>query len=261
MKFFLLFISVIFLTYCSQPEGAKPNPPESVHWVNRVEGTDTTEAEAGIDAAGNPGSALNTIQLMWYKNADQNLIRKYNIYRSEDEFGAVNYKRIAEKITNQPGIVDTVYFDAQDLSLNVRYYYYITAVDKDEQESDPSDTLAYMLLEKPSQLSLNGNSSEVTELPLMFQWDITSGVTPDLYILRIEAAVTDNFHPLVFVKYIASNYETPESFILNGTDIKSKFPNGNYRWRIDSVGENNLNGQIYSGSESDWSAFRVNWSH
>lgn len=260
MKKSLLLLSVFFLTFCSQPEAVKPNPPDVVQWVNRTVGTDTTEAEAGIDAAENLGFALNKIQLMWYKNPEQNTIRKYKIYRSEDEFGAVNYRPIAEIITNQPGIVDTVFFDAQDLSLNVRYYYYITAVDKDDQESDPSDTLAYMLLEKASQLSLNGKSSEITDPPLTFQWDISSGLTPDQYILRIEAVVTDNFHPLVYVKYISSIYETPQSFVLNGTDIKSKFPDGKYRWRIDCVGENNLNGQIYSGSESDWSAFRVKWS-
>jgi hypothetical protein len=260
MKILLLFVAIVFLTFCSQPEAVKPEPPDVVRWVNRTTGTDTTEAEAGIDAAENSGSDLNAIQLMWYKNSEQNLIRKYNIYRSEDEFGAVNYKRISEKITNQPGIVDTVFFDAQDLQLNVRYYYYITAVDKDGQESDPSDTLAYTLLEKASHLSLNGNSSEVKALPLTFQWDISSGQTPDQYILRIEAAVTDNFHPLVYVNYIPSIYQTPQSYVLNGTDIKSILPNGSYRWRIDCVGENKIDEQIFSGSESDWSVFRVNWS-
>ena len=45
------------------------------------------------------------------------------------------------------------FIDSLNVQVGRRYYYYITALNDDEVESLPSDTLSYMLLEKAFLLS------------------------------------------------------------------------------------------------------------
>lgn len=245
---------------CSNPGGDERPLPDKVRMVLRAPGADTTDAEAGIDAVPVPEDSINNIQLMWYQNPKSTDLSYYRIYRSEDELGEKNYDLLVSKALRQPGIPDTIFIDAQDLKQNVRYYYYVTAVDKDGRESENSDTLSYRLLETASNLSLNGNSTEITTPEMRFEWWMNSGATPDLYILRVEAFISEDFHPIRYVKVINSTYNTPQSYTLSGEYLKELFPNGKYRWRIDCVGVENVADQYFSGSESDWYIFTVNWS-
>jgi len=261
MKYILNCFWLIFLLNisCSNPGQQDTAPPEKVQMVHRLAGADTTDAEAGIDAVANPDS-VNYIQLMWYRPRQTADLAYFNIYRSEDEQGAKNYNLLYRKELNQEGVPDTLYIDTQDLHTNVRYYYYVTTVNKDGLESENSDTLSYTLLEKAGNLSLNGNSGTVSEPSMEFSWWINSGQTPDKYILRIEAFVTEDFHPKVYVQYIQSTYQTPQSLTLSGNWLTQTFPTGKYRWRIDCVGDEDVAAQWFKGSESDWYPFNVNWS-
>ena len=80
-----------------------------------------------------------------------------------------------------------------------------------------------------------------------------------LYILRIEYVVSEDFHPLVYVQYIYSEYESPRVVTLSGDWLFSRFQNGKYRWRVDTVGDENLAEHYFSGSESRWADFTINW--
>jgi len=259
MKYILNCFWLIFLLNisCSNPEQYSAPPPGKVLMVQRLDGADTTDAEAGIDAVTNSDS-INYIQLMWYRPQETANLASFNIYRSVDEQGAKNYNLLYRKRLDQQIAADTLFIDTQYLRRNVRYYYYVTAEDKDGRESENSDTLSYMLLEKAGNLSLNGNSTTVTEPSMEFSWWM-NGQTPHRYILRIEAFVNEDFHPKVYVQYIPSIYQSSQSLTLSGNWLKQKFPNGKYRWRIDCVGTEEISEQWFSGSESDWYPFKVEW--
>ena len=126
---YLYLIIIIIISACSQPEEVLPDPPQTVQMVLRDLGADTLNIERGIDAAENPESdVLNGIQLNWYKQQDHSDLKEYRIYRSDHHSGLVNFYYHASKEVDQPGIIDTMFIDTQDLSENVRYYYYITAI-------------------------------------------------------------------------------------------------------------------------------------
>lgn len=227
--------------------------------VSKILGADTLDIERGIDAADNLGEPTNAIQIMWFTHTAQRDLEKFNIYRSKDESGLVLFNPIASKEIGQPGLIDTVFNDTQDLVLNRRYYYFVTAVDKDGQESENSDTLSYMLLEKPEQLSLNGNSQLVVNPVMDFKWQ---SLESHFFYLRVEARITEDFHPLVYFRKIRSAYgDGWQDHHLEGEWLKSVFENGNYRWRVDCEGVEEIDQQRFSGSESDWSFFEVNWSN
>lgn len=251
-----LILTLVTLLACSQQETVPQDPPQRVRIVERQAGADTLDSEPGIDAVENPDTIYNYIQVMWYSGAR---VSRYNIYRSQHETGQVNYQKIGTIEEDQNGDIDTIYIDTQDLELNVRYYYYVTAENEDNLESENSDTVSYRLLEKATHLGVNGNSSEINQPPIKFEWWLESGLTPDFYIIRLEQFINVDFHPVVYVRYIQSTYQSPQTFILDGGDIRSRLPDGKYRWRIDCVGEEDPDQNYYSGSESDWAVFRINW--
>ncbi len=260
MKRIILLISgILLIAACSDPQSPKQTPPDAVQMVLRTPGADSLEIEKGIDAAANPGEELNAIQLMWYEPKRTADLKKYKIYRSAHESGTVNYDLHAVKEIGQPGANDTIYIDTQDLVQNVRYYYYVTAVDKDDQESTTSDTLSYELLAKPNGLSLNGNSSEITEPVMDFSWQ---SLETDLFYLRIEEFINEDFHPLVYFAKVQSTYgDGWQNYHLEGNWLKTLFyNNGHFRWRVDTVGDEDVLHHSYSGSESDWKPFKVIWS-
>lgn len=253
-----LAISLAFVA-CSQPEEVNPDLPEPVQMVLRSSGADSLDFERGIDAASNPGNSFNVIEFQWHTHLQQNDLETFKIYRSEHESGQINFNLLSVKEIGQPGGIDTLYRDTQDLALDVRYFYYVTAVDKDNQESEPSDTVSYSLLEKASDLSLNGNPQQITLPEFNFKWQ---SLASHLFYVRVEAFISEDFHPLVNLKVVESAYgDGWQNLHLEGPWLKTTFPNGNYRWRVDCIGDENTAEQAFEGSESDWSDFIINWSN
>lgn len=258
---FWIIIFIIFISACQQPTDERVFQPDPVQLVLRPAGADTLPEEPGIDAVPTDEGEVNHIQVQWYRHKQINNIEKFVIYRSSEPKGDKNYNKIGEVQANVAGKVDSVYFDTQDLSINVRYYYYVTAVGKSGKESLPSDTVSYRLLEKASKLSLNGNANVVNKPDMEFIWWIESGNTPDKYILRIERFISNEFHPLAFIKLIQSTYQTPQSFRLEGAQLKEIFTDGDYRWRVDCVGQEDVANQSFEGSESNWQLFKIKWEN
>lgn len=258
---FWIIIFIILVSACQQPTGERVFQPDPVQLVLRPAGADTLADEPGIDAVPTNEGEINNIQIQWYKHAQVNNLEKFMIYRSSEPGGKKNFKPIGEVRANISGKVDTIYFDTQDLTINVRYYYYVTAVGKSGKESLSSDTVSYRLLEKASKLSLNNNANIVNKPVMEFEWWMNSGNTPDKYILRIERFFSNEFHPLAFVKQIQSTYQTPQTFRLEGDYLKDIFTNGDYRWRIDCVGREDVKNQFFEGSESNWQLFKIKWEN
>jgi len=163
------------------------------------------------------------------------------------------------KEIGQSGATDTLYRDTQDLALDVRYFYYITAVDKDNQESEPSDTVSYSLLEKASNLALNKNLHEIKTPDLNFEWESEAS---HLFYVRVEAFISEDFHPLVYLREVVNSYDDGlQNLHLDGEWLKNILTDGDYRWRIDCLGDENIAEQAFEGSESDWSDFIISWSN
>jgi len=255
-----IILTVLFIISCTPQGPDKSDPPDKVRVVLRLAGADTLEEERGIDAFYNTATDTNGIQIMWYDHPQKEDISYYKIFRSDDPDGQVNFRNIGSRTPGQAGQTDTLYFDTQNLQLGLRYYYYITAVSEKDKESENSDTLSYKLIEHPVGLSLNGNSTTIADTSMSFEWRMVSGITPDLYILRIEYVISENFHPLVYVSHVKSLYEPQQTEVLSGGWLKQKFSNGQYRWRVDCIGPNeNIIENYSSGSESEWKYFTVSW--
>ncbi len=257
---FWLLIFIIFIGACDSGTNKKEEPPAPVQLVLRTVGADTTNAESGIDAVPTPEGEINHIQIQWYHHPQNNRLLKFNIYRSQEVGGGKNYLLEGSVQANVPGQADTIFFDTQDLQLNVRYYYYVTAVNKDMIESISSDTVSYQLMEKPVKLSLNANASVIKRPDMVFEWWMESGNTPDRYILRVERFYSKDVHILAYIKYVKTEYGSAhQSFRLQGDSLKTIFPNGKYRWRVDCVGREDVIHQYFEGSESNWKIFDVMW--
>ena len=259
---FWLLIFVVVFTSCDINTNKKQKAPDPVRLVLRGPGADTTNSEPGIDAVPTPEGEINQIQIQWYHHPQTKQLTKFNIYRSQEPEGNKNYVLIGNVQANIPGQPDTIFFDTQDLQLNVRYYYYVTAVNKDMVESTSSDTVSYKLLEKPVKLSLNANASVISKPDMNFEWWMESGNTPDRYILRIERFYSKDVHILSYIRYVGTEYGSAhQSFRLQGDSLTTIFPNGKYRWRVDCVGREDVVHQYFEGSESNWKIFDVMWGN
>ncbi len=254
-----ILIFFILLTACEEPTQKTDFKPDPVQLVLRSAGADTLESEPGIDAVPTGEGEINHIQIQWYRHPQIRQIEKFNIYRSEDPDGLKSYRLIGSVAAGLSGKPDSIYFDTQDLRLNVRYYYYVTAVSNDLVESEPSDTVSYRLLEKAVGLTLNGNEAVITQPVLDFQWWMASGSTPDVYVLRIERLLGGDAHPLELIRLIRSTYQTPQTFHLEGAQLQEILTDGEYRWRIDCMGREDVENQYFEGSESNWKIFKVKW--
>jgi len=258
-SFFCISILFIYLA-CTQPDEVKDPPPQKVDIVLKTVYSDTLANEQGIDAEPNPSGGGNMIQIMWKYHPQTSKLSHFNIYRSVFTLTSKVFELVGVKYIDGLSLSDTMYNDTKDLVKDTRYSYVVTAVDKNDLESSHSDTVSYMLTEKAVELSLNNSSpSDITSTDLWFKWAVESGETPERYYLRIERIISQTFHPLVYVEEIKSTYQTPQSYNLTGNWLKQTLENGQYRWRIDCVGNEDYARELYSGAESDWAFFSVNW--
>jgi len=223
--------------------------PGDVKMVEHTAADDTLAIERGIDAV--PES--DGIFLAWYSLNDRNISR-YNIYRKKEE--GTFYQRIKsiDLETAAPGR-DTTFVDdnaESGLELNTYYYYYVTATNTESVEGLPTDTLRYMLVDKPQLDRPDGESfdPEVNGLPILF-WNFVE--IPDLYILRIE----NSFDQVHYIGIFQSDYDnTYQTMDLNDTETISDLPDfqpGVYKWRIDAIGPD----EDHSGAESNWKVFII----
>jgi len=103
----------------------------------------------------------NNIEFSWLPNEEPDLAG-YNIYRAADPQGPF------ELINSS--LIDTSYFQYRKFERGV-YYFYVTAVDNDGNESTPSEMLSLSLLPDPpaSFRAIPGNNS------VTFRWNIIPG--------------------------------------------------------------------------------------
>jgi len=218
----------ILVIYCSKQIDKPENLVQAPILLSSP--PDTLVNERGIDAVPED----DAIRVEWI-NEDRFV--KYTLYRkSEDE---EDFSLLANATENDSFIVDQ-----QDIFINKRYYYYLTARDRDGHWSEPSDTVDYMLVAKAYNLAVSFQDK------LRFHWNVVE-ITPDRYILKLFDDKTDS---VVWFSRVSSNYQgTEESVDYNwdGRAVTAQLTSGvKYRWRIDIIGPT-----AHSGSESNWHKF------
>jgi hypothetical protein len=236
--FIILYLIPIFIG-CDSGGDAKLPVPGSVLMVPHA--PDTSAVEQGIDAVPESDGVL----LVWYGLNDPG-VRYYDIYRQkENETYFRRIKRI-DLDTAFPG-ADTVYTDnSADIQLNIYNYYYVKAVNRDDEEGSPSDTVRYKLIEKPATTRPSGEL--VQGMPVLY-WNFP-GVIPDEYIVRIEEEFTNRV--ALVRQFRVKEYFEEQSLDLGSIGNQPQLiPGFTYRWRIDSVGPQ----ADESGSESQWRIF------
>jgi len=253
----ILFIVCLYFVSCSPTDSTNNERLNRLEMVAKTLMSDTTLAEDGIDAVP-AGANNNAIQIMWYTHNDVDRLKSFRIYRSTDPQGEVNYNSIATLEILNKFNQDTVYID-QELETDRPYYYFVTVIDKDSRESLPSDTVWYTLLPKAEPQSPSGSIDTPDEINYVFR--VPSDAIPNGYILRIEREVGANFIELVYLEKVEPFNDFGEQFVthtLAGDTVRALFADDlTYRWRVDLIAGDAL----YSGSESDWETFSVNWGN
>lgn len=223
--------ALFFILHCTEKSTQPEIKPDRVRLVQA--GSPYDHAERGIDAV--PES--NSIYLEWYDPDDQS-IAFYEIYRGEDP----------EERFNPVGKVydpDTT-FEDESVDLFTRYYYYVLAVSDLDARSEPSDTLFYSLLEKPTNLRPSG----VIESPKpQLSWD---DIQAHWYLARI---VDDGLGETVWMAEVESQYADRVTVNFDSAQIiimDSLVRNRDYNWRVDVLGQ-----ETNSGSESQWVPLRI----
>jgi hypothetical protein len=240
IRFAVIFVFIGLFNACNDTTGADSQLPPRAAMVPRS--PDTASVELGIDAI--PES--DGIQVQWYKLYHPSL-KYYHLYRkAEDELYFRRIKVIDPERASQGG--DTTYIDNDStLSLLNTYQYFVAAANEEGNESAPSDTVAYMLMEKAVLVSPN---QEAITGDIVFQWKFIGDAPPQYFILRIEEEFAQK---LVYSNIFWNNNFIPGLDTLNLSEKEPDitFPIGNYRWRIDCIGED----AETSGSESAWLRF------
>ena len=224
-----LFCAVLW-TGCSTVPNATTDRLPAPHLLPSP--PDTALVEEGIDAV----EFGDFIQLDWRPRGEARPFQ-YKIYRRSEKDQAFTM------LVKLSGSVQS-FIDSLNVQVGRRYYYYITALNDDEVESLPSDTLSYMLLEKAFLLS-----NTASPVPV-FSWQVST--SPETFVLKLIEADTGE---KVWVTQIKSSYSQMEQIVFNAdgsSRIDSLRRNVTYKWRIDIVGPS-----MNSGSESQWKRFTI----
>lgn len=193
--------------------------------------SDTSRVERGIGAI----PEYDGIRLEWIPSEDDE-VTGYRLFGSRNKDGPYNL------IAGQTVLArtDSFYVDGP-LPLNVRYYYYMTAVDYRGNSSFPSDTLNYMLIEKAIHLTPQG---VITNTRPVFSWEPV--VIEQAYVVRLR----DFSENIIWIYRMQSTYINREYLAFNvdgSASVDSLAPGRQVQWRVDVV-----SAREYCGSKSPW---------
>lgn len=240
MRIFLIILVLFFLTSCKTTTNNNLPEPDVVQMVPKS--ADTASVENGIDAY----PLSDGILVHWYllPNTDKS-ITEYNIHRRPE---SESFFSIVSTIQNISTFDTAMTYLDENVEKNQFYYYYVTAVNRDNKKSPrPDSTVYYRLLHKP--LLSQANNIFEGQFPVL-EWTFMGEVPPDQFILRIELDALPKVHYIG--KFQNLTYVQLQRLDLNEISGIPAFSPGVYKWRIDEVGADD-----FSGSESNWSTFNV----
>jgi len=244
MKLILsIFIFITLFWFCSDSTSSNDENPERPTMVAKQINADLQLIEYGIDAY---TSTTNDIIIMWNKHPDANNIKRYDIWHSDDVGGQSNYTLLGSRETQFNH--DTVYVH-QNASLDTVHYYFVIAIDKNNNKSEQSDTVHYKLIEKATNLKYD--ETGLNELTFSAKYELYKA--PRGSILRIEE-IFKSEEPWYYIDYVDQFVHSDGfiEYVISGNTYTKIFSNpSNYHWRIDLV----VDDLEYNGSETDWQEF------
>ncbi|MFN3135670.1 MAG: hypothetical protein ACK44H_08900 [Candidatus Kryptonium sp.] len=184
---------------------------------------------------------VDGIKILWSKVTNSS---GYKIYRGEMKGDKVEF-RFYFDVRAQVGVSDTFFID-RNVEFRKVYYYYVRAYNRDNVESQPSDTISFELYLKPRLIS-PGNNSDVDADTLTFKWDDPNGGGD--FVIRVKNAQTDG---LIWMYNYRSFSDFSVRFNIDSKARENLIPGRQYKWRVDGVqfGQN-------AGSKSNWGIFNV----
>lgn len=231
----IMFIFIMSFYGCSEDsELDQDNMPPAIPRIHQHDPT-IPDDEWGPDTL----TDVDGIYIEWDANQEDDLAG-YKIYRSVyPDNGFVLIATVSEYAD---------FYEDFDIELSQKYYYRITAINSEGNESQMSKTIWYTSLPK-AQLIEPANQAIVTLAPT-FKW---FGIgEADAYILRVFASeVEENEWQEIWhcEKY---SYEKLEA-VYNENDkaLEDLTYEKEYRWRVDVDGGSSV------GSESNWRRFSL----
>ncbi len=241
-------ILALVLQFSGCQDGASTNnpPPEKVKLV--AKSADGSFIERGIDAENREGiqNQPNGIFIEW-DLLDEDDISRYRVYRRQgnnvnDSTGT--YQRIADVFLSSG---ESSYLDTT-AAIKTHYFYYVTAIDEQDQEGQPSRIDRYYLLEKALLVQPASNQSFGGQFNFLLP-----NLGSQFFTLRLERRVSGTDYQTLYVKLLElreGDVRPEQIWTLNDLEIPA-LAAGQYRWRIDLRNFNDNR----QGSESDWGPF------
>lgn len=204
--------------------------------------------EAGIGQEPGTGGMF----LQWYRTPGA---AGYKVYRSDstDLKGApVGFQNIGNVISSS-SLNDTSMVDVAAW-VGITYYYCLKGYSADGRLSNPSDTVNYTLLGRPSpRLPKSGDTVALQSVD--FGWvDNTGG---GYTVIRVRS-ISPLPPSLVWVskRFVSYHSYSAREFNCDSTAIDQLVRGRSYQWRVDRFNVDG-NGRPFEGSRSAWSAFTV----
>ncbi|MCF7885400.1 MAG: hypothetical protein K9M80_02805 [Candidatus Marinimicrobia bacterium] len=248
--FVLLIILISILSNCELfdlgSDLEDPDPPAAPNIIPQSLPDDSLQTGIG------PADYVRGIYFEWYNNSEKD-IGGYYIYRrtesSDQTFIKLDTVEFYTSIIEANSYIDTL------VDYYKNYFYFITAYDYGNNESKPSDTIRYMLVEKVDLVTPNGKMDP----PLNnFIWYEFTRLTNE-YVLEMEDL--ENSETIWVTRFNRSNYEEEQQMKNYNFDGSSKFPkltkNKVYRWRIHSIFMVDRSNCDLSGAKSNWNYFTI----
>jgi len=236
MKFNLkiLLFALILISSCSPNRESLPAP-------ERPEIVPVPDPLSEIDVGSGATPEVDGIKILWKRVLNAT---GYKLYRGEIKTDKVEFNFYYD-IKAQAGTADTFFID-RNVEFRKRYFYFVRAYNRDNVESQPSDTISFELYLKPRLIS-PGNNSQVSPDTLIFRWDDPNGGGD--FVIRVKNAQSDS---VIWVSSFRSFSDFSVKFNYDSKAKGNLIPGQQYKWRVDRV----QFGQS-AGSKSNWGVFYV----
>lgn len=262
----LVIVSPIFLGCPDYVED--PYPPSPPVFVDKTYPTDQTEQGIGAYNFNTETPEKNSIRLMWHPNAEDDLAG-YKLYRAREvadeieDFELIKIVDIAATLTGR----DTFYIDTEPQVLR-RYYYFLKSYDLAGNNSEPSDTVSYKLLNKPQAFPIHEGTPSHN---IVFNWDENQLLTeyPQNSLIRINNTDNETIWACLFqypfdgyyFNFAPNGEEVNIYAVIEFNGIEGYLPPGQYFWKVKALRMGNgittdADNDI-AGAESDWIEFII----
>ncbi|MEA1987525.1 MAG: hypothetical protein U9N76_08575 [Candidatus Marinimicrobia bacterium] len=216
--------------------------------------------ETGI----NPVGSTDAISIQWEANSEEDLAG-YKIYRAADTSSnqELDFSKIHTASVNfvSPIATATEYID-YDVSLKIKYFYYLTAFNQSDNESEHSDTVSYQLSAKPSiycpdfESILCSDAYSVPGMRFRYSDDIFYGIS------RFIIKVADMNNDSIWCYSVArEQYDGSAQTVVYNIDgssvIDSLTPGQFYKWKVKAITPTGNNMPETEGAETDWVQFKI----